>query len=1127
MAESSNESEMDAPFVNDTIESMTDEIVEILDLDDSESKGQIINDLFENGRQSLVKYEEDIICEKYKDVMNGRENKMMCLLKKYYRRKWEEQYGKSNPWFISFIEQYQNGENHDIYERVLTHAAEYGDKNTENCRILSIVLQFLFETIDDECWTKTILFDDQYLKEQPTSHFQYLRGTENSDDQFLKETSICDGLWYAITNDGLKSITKYSDYIVPLIMHEQLNKSQSVLFQALREYYRTQLFSLLKENKIPDRQQLYDLALDNVAEHGWLTGIQVIQQKVAPKYYKNLLKNLNSLLQKRQAQANQTLEQQEGNKEHKAERDSLNPEKQEQKKSIDQQEQNKKEQGQVGNKNPENTLKNKSATKKEKNKTQKAQSQSEDPNEQGKIKIVEKEGVNKESNREEEEGKEQKQQATSNLQGINTCSENKHTEANLTEAAVARNQQTDKEGKPNKTTSEVKPDDIIPETLHEKNKIFISGLPKKMPEQVLFDTLWDVFSTVGKIKINRITDKPWINLLRQKDNKSELSGMAFVTFEEEESVIEAIKKYNKQCISAFNDARIFVSEERIKALRAESAHPTERSREQSQTIDSNKIFIAGLPTNMSEQVLFDKLCDVFLTVGKIKINRRTGKPWINLLRQKDNKCQLSGNAGITFEEEESVIEAIKKYNQQSIPAFNDARIYVQKHKARNEGTIWPVTSMPPKSLSPVRAGPDQPDGPVNIFWDIENVAIPAKHSAFKIALKLQKILITDRQRAKGTFMTYCDTNTISKEQHKGLSMAGVKIQHVPNYKTSVVDHHILMALQEFGVQQKEPCTMVLISGDSDFTLLLNKLRFQYKHYVIAIHNQQAKSELLQTANEAHPWGKFTENCCEMTEIILQKKPNDPMVSNTNGGNEFVGTATLHNQAKSQRIPPLMKSAFALPAVGKASELLLSGQHASSGIHRSTLQNQLNPSETAEVVKSPNLKKRDRPKKQCRGVQPPGPLLSSAGDLSKNGDLFCCLECDKKFPTNVALVQHRQAKHKIGELIQLSSSTSINDLDGQRQLSAGGGQPESDLIAFDDGDGYGLSQASSLLATKETISLIDLEDDSKNTDGGEWENLSASEMDDDDDDDVDDINDSEDDDEDVGVLSTPSQNLHSN
>ncbi|CAF4990323.1 unnamed protein product, partial [Rotaria socialis] len=95
----------------------------------------------------------------------------------------------------------------------------------------------------------------------------------------------------------------------------------------------------------------------------------------------------------------------------------------------------------------------------------------------------------------------------------------------------------------------------------------------------------------------------------------------------------------------------------------------------------------------------------------------------------------------------------------------------------------------------------------------------------------------------------------------------------------------------------------------------------------------------------------------------------------------------------------------------------------------------------------------------------------------------------------------------------------------RQLSADGGRSENDLIAFDDGDGYGLSQASSLSATKETISLIYLEDDSNNADRGEWENLSA--RDKDDDDDVDDMNDSENGDEDVGVLSTPSQNLDSN
>ncbi|CAF3380515.1 unnamed protein product [Rotaria sp. Silwood2] len=567
MAESSNESEMHVSFVHDMIKSLADEIAELLDLDGSESKGQIMNDLFENGRQSLVNYEEDIICERYKDVMNGSENKLMFLLKKYYRQKWEVQYGKSHPWFISFIEQYQNGECHDIYERVLTHAAEYGDKHTETCRVLSIVLQFLFDTIDDECWTKTKLFDDKYLKEQPIFDSQYLRETENSDDQFLKEISICDGLWYAISNDGLKSITKYSDYIVPDVMHEQLNKSQSVLFQALREYYRTQLFPLLKENRILYRQELYDLALDNVAEHGWLNGIQAIQQRVAPKHYKKLLENINSVLQKRKAQANQALEQQEQNTEQEA---------------------------QVGNKN---------AKKKEESKTLKAQGQNEDPNGQYKSKKLEKEGENKESNREEED-KEQKQQATSNSQGINTCSENKHTKANLTEAAAACNQEPDEERKPNKTndldnssktTSEDEQDDIVPRTPLKNNKIFIAGLPKTMAKKHLLSALSRTFSSIGQIKIDKKTKEPWIDLPRQKDDKSKLSGTAWITFEEEESMIKAIKTYNRepeqifikkrkniiivyvseQCVPVFNDARIYVSEARMKNDRAKPEPPAQ------------------------------------------------------------------------------------------------------------------------------------------------------------------------------------------------------------------------------------------------------------------------------------------------------------------------------------------------------------------------------------------------------------------------------------------------------------------------------------------------------------------------------------------------------------------------
>ncbi|CAF1241245.1 unnamed protein product [Rotaria sordida] len=223
--------------VASTITSITNEIIDVLQLEDNENKDEIINDLLENGRESLVKYQEDITHEIYTDVMNSNDNKLIILLKKYFQQKWETQYGISHQWFISFLRQYQNGENHYTYEHVLTRTTEYGNMYMKNDPILSIVLQLLFECIDDEC---------------------------------LKETNIFNDLWFSITSDGLKAITNYSDYIVEDVMNEQLNKSQSTLFQALREYNRQAVFSLLEQNNIVDEQNLYDLILDDITEHGWL-----------------------------------------------------------------------------------------------------------------------------------------------------------------------------------------------------------------------------------------------------------------------------------------------------------------------------------------------------------------------------------------------------------------------------------------------------------------------------------------------------------------------------------------------------------------------------------------------------------------------------------------------------------------------------------------------------------------------------------------------------------------------------------------------------------------------------------------------------------------------------------------
>ena len=168
----------------------------ILQLEHDGMKNEILNDLLENGRQALVKYKAHIIHKIYKLVMEGKNNELMITLKKYFQQKWKTEYGSLNEWFNSFLNDCKNSESHEIYERVLTRTAEYGNMYMKDCSTLSIVLQLLFESIDDNCLRKTNVFDD---------------------------------LWFTITNDGLKSITNFSDYITKKIMKEQLKKSINII----------------------------------------------------------------------------------------------------------------------------------------------------------------------------------------------------------------------------------------------------------------------------------------------------------------------------------------------------------------------------------------------------------------------------------------------------------------------------------------------------------------------------------------------------------------------------------------------------------------------------------------------------------------------------------------------------------------------------------------------------------------------------------------------------------------------------------------------------------------------------------------------------------------------------------
>ncbi|UJR19317.1 hypothetical protein I4U23_022446 [Adineta vaga] len=416
-------------------------------------------------------------------------------------------------------------------------------------------------------------------------------------------------------------------------------------------------------------------------------------------------------------------------------------------------------------------------------------------------------------------------------------------------------------------------------SIFKQNQIYIRSLPRHMNEQLLFDTLWDEFTSVGRIQINRRTQKPFIHLYKERNDITKLNGTATVTFEDEESVMKAINEYNGKRVTSLENALIIV--EMTKKGKGEFGPPpqesgtiesddTDNTRSNfsgAETSEQNAVFIKGLPTDMPVQRLLDALQILFNRVGSIKIDQRTKKLSIYLFKKSDDKSKLNGIATITFEEEEPVMKAIERYNGKCEPSLNNNQIFVKISENIAETTPSPTPQLMPTPLrSPYSAGTEQPNGKVSIYWDIENVAIPRGQNALDIVMEIRRRLIKGRKLMERCFKVLCKT-TLLTEQHKSdLHYANVDLIDVINVKNSA-DALIYKNLQVFREDHPEPATIVLISGDIDFAREISDLRYRYGHYVILIHNNQVTHRLIKVTDEAYPWEDFIRKNDLKTPII--------------------------------------------------------------------------------------------------------------------------------------------------------------------------------------------------------------------------------------------------------------------
>lgn len=110
---------------DNSIDDIKNEIINILQIDEDENKDEIIDSLLKHGRQSLVNYEEDIIPNIYKKEMENNRSDLLESLKKYFQNVWPNEYGSSYNWFSTFLKNYQDVKNPEVYQNILRRTAEY------------------------------------------------------------------------------------------------------------------------------------------------------------------------------------------------------------------------------------------------------------------------------------------------------------------------------------------------------------------------------------------------------------------------------------------------------------------------------------------------------------------------------------------------------------------------------------------------------------------------------------------------------------------------------------------------------------------------------------------------------------------------------------------------------------------------------------------------------------------------------------------------------------------------------------------------------------------------------------------------------------------------------------------
>lgn len=143
--------------------------------------------------------------------------------------------------------------------------------------------------------------------------------------------------------------------------------------------------------------------------------------------------------------------------------------------------------------------------------------------------------------------------------------------------------------------------------------------------------------------------------------------------------------------------------------------------------------------------------------------------------------------------------------------------------------------------------------PIGVFWDIENCHVPRGKSATALVGRIRQLFFTGHAEAE--FLCVCDIRKELPEVVQELNLAQVTVVHINAVSKNAADDKLKQCMRRFVDIHGSPATLVLISGDVNFSTDLSDFRHRRQIRVVLVHGGSAPEALTACAHESYSFAQ--------------------------------------------------------------------------------------------------------------------------------------------------------------------------------------------------------------------------------------------------------------------------------